>query len=144
MFTATPELRVSYKFHSAFLYGHLLSSYRPYWDKCTKMTLRWPQTTKPQSASIKLGFTDFQNCHILTWNLGTGKSSWSYTYVLFLLPRGRNWAYFSVYGKRFLWYGYIIKISIFGHETWPLAKVPEVACILSFCPRGLEFRLFSP
>ncbi len=36
MFTATP---IS-KFHSAFLYEHLCSSYRPFWDKCTK----WPQT----------------------------------------------------------------------------------------------------
>ena len=33
-------------------------------------------------------------------------------------------------------YRLIFKIAIFDHETWPLAKVPEVAHVLSFYPRG--------
>ncbi len=33
---------------------------------------------------------------------------------------------------------FIFKIVIFGHETWPLAKVPEVTHILSFYPQGVE------
>ena len=40
-----------------------------------------------------------------------------------------------LYGQRFLRYGAIFKIAIFGHETWPLIKVPEVAHIPSFYPR---------
>ncbi len=36
----------------------------------------------------------------------------------------------------------ILKIAIFGHETWPLAKVPEVAHILSYT-RGSKLSLFS-
>ncbi len=36
----------------------------------------------------------------------------------------------------------IFKIAIFGHETWSLAKVPEVACIVSFYPKGSKLRLF--
>ncbi len=32
------------------------------------------------------------------------------------------------------------KIAIF--ETWPLGKVPEVAQILSFYPKGSKLRLF--
>ena len=37
------------------------------------------------------------------------------------------------------------KIAIYGHETWSLAKVPEVAHIvlLSFYPRGSKWSLFS-
>ena len=37
-------------------------------------------------------------------------------------------------------YGLIFKIAIFGHETWPLAKVPEVAHTL-FLPTGVEIEL---
>ena len=36
----------------------------------------------------------------------------------------------------------IFKIAIFGHETWPSAKVPEVAHITSFHPRGAKLSLF--
>ncbi len=34
-----------------------------------------------------------------------------------------------------------LKIAIFGHETWPLAKVPEVAHITLFLPQGFEIQL---
>ncbi len=36
----------------------------------------------------------------------------------------------------------IFKIAIFEDETWPLAKVPEVAHIPSFSPKGLKLTLF--
>ncbi len=41
--------------------------------------------------------------------------------------------------------GPFFKISIFGHDTWPLAKVPEVAhtCLLSFYPKGSKWGIFS-
>ncbi len=35
------------------------------------------------------------------------------------------------------------QLAIFGHEKWPLAKVPEIAHILSFYPTGSKFSLFS-
>ncbi len=40
-------------------------------------------------------------------------------------------------------YGLILKITIFGHETWNLIKVPEVAYGPSFYPRGSKLSLFS-
>ncbi len=49
---------------------------------------------------------------------------------------------FSLYGQQFPRYVGIFKIAIFGHETWPLAKVPEVAPILSFYPKGSKLSLF--
>ena len=39
-------------------------------------------------------------------------------------------------------YGPIFKLPIFGHETWSLAEVPEVAHIGSFYPKGSKFSLF--
>ncbi len=41
---------------------------------------------------------------------------------------------FLLYGQRFLRYRPFFKNSIFEHETWQVAKVPEVAHILSFYP----------
>ncbi len=48
---------------------------------------------------------------------------------------------FSLYRQWFPRFRPIYKIAIFGHETWPLAKVPEVAQILSFYPRGSNSKL---
>ena len=56
---------------------------------------------------------------------------------------GSKSSWFSLYRQRFLRYGPIFKIGIFGYESWPLAKVPKVAYILSFYPRGSKFSLFS-
>ncbi len=69
------------------------------------------------------GFRDFQNCHIWGWNLAIGQSAKSCTYTLFL-PQGVEIDLFFLYGQRFPRYWPIFKIPIFGHETWPLAKVP--------------------
>ena len=49
---------------------------------------------------------------------------------------------FSLRGQRYLRSGPIFKIAIIGHETWPLARVPEVANIASFYPRGSKLSLF--
>ncbi len=35
----------------------------------------------------------------------------------------------------------IFKIAVFGHETWSLAQVLEVAHIPSFYPKGVEIEL---
>ena len=69
---------------------------------------------------------------------------WSPTYTPFL-PQGVEIELtlaLCCYGQWFLRYGPIFKIAIFGYETWPLAKVPEVAHILSFYPRGAKLSLF--
>ena len=50
---------------------------------------------------------------------------------------------FVLYEQRFPRYGQIFKIAIFGHETWLLAKDPEVAHILTFHPRALKVSLLS-
>ncbi len=44
-------------------------------------------------------------------------------------PRGIKLNLFLLYGQRFLRYWSIFKIAIFGHETWQVAKFPEVAHI---------------
>ena len=43
--------------------------------------------------------------------------------------------------QKFLRYAQIFKIAIFGHETWPLAKVLEIAQKLSSYPRGPKWSL---
>ena len=55
-------------------------------------------------------------------------------YIPFL-PQGSKLSLISPLEQRY--------IAIFGHETFPLAKVPEVAYILSFYPMGLKLSLFS-
>ncbi len=55
---------------------------------------------------------------------------------IYSLPRGSKLSLFSLYGQWFPRYGPIFKIAIFGHETWPLANVPEVAHILISIPGG--------
>ena len=56
---------------------------------------------------------------------------------------GWNWAYFCSTGSGVRDTVQFSKIAIFGHETWQLAKVPEVAHIpvLSFYPRGVEIEV---
>ena len=50
--------------------------------------------------------------------------------------KGSKLSLFSPHRQLFPRYWPIFNIAIFGHETWPLAKVSEVAQILSFYPRG--------
>ncbi len=56
---------------------------------------------------------------------------------------GSKLGLFSLYGQRFPRYRPILKITIFGHETWNLKKRPEVAYGPSFYPRGSKLSLFS-
>ncbi len=65
----------------------------------------------------------------------------SCTYTLFL-ARGGKFRLFLLHRQRFPRYGPIFKIVMFGHETWQVAKVPEVAHMLSFYPRGAKLSLF--
>ncbi len=64
--------------------------------------------------------------------------SWTYTPFL---PQVSKLSLFSLYWQRFPRYGPIFKIAIFGHETWPLAKVPEVAHILHKLPPESQISL---
>ena len=58
-------------------------------------------------------------------------------------PRGSKLSLFSIYEQCFSRYRPFFKIAIFGHQTWPLAKVPEVAHIPSFYTKGLKLSLVS-
>ena len=64
-------------------------------------------------------------CHDIYWHL---------LHIPSFYPRGAKLSLFSLHGQRFPRYGPIFKIAIFGHETWPLAKVPHVAHIPSLFP----------
>ena len=92
-------------------------------------------------AAVSEILADFQNCHIWAWNLASGQSS---TRCIYSFPTlgGSKLSSFLLYGQRFPRYGPIFKIAIFGHETWQVAKVPEVAHMLSFYPRGSKLSLF--
>ncbi len=46
---------------------------------------------------------------------------------------------YSLYGQRFLGYGLISKIAIFGHKNWSLAKVHEVTHIAFSYPSGMTW-----
>ncbi len=64
-------------------------------------------------------------------NLAMGQSSKSCTYTLFLtqyVEIEHIFAIWAAVSEIML----IFKIAILGHETCPMAKVPEVAHILSF------------
>ena len=87
-----------------------------------------------RAAVSKIG-ANFQNCHIWAWNLAPDNRSRSCTYTLLSTPGGRNWAYFCSTDSSFR-DSEFSKLPYLGHETWPLAKVPEVAYILPFYPRG--------
>ncbi len=106
-------------------------------------------------AMVKEIQANFQNCHIWAWNLAIGQSSrrvkidlifalWAVVSEIKLsylgmqlghwqkiqklhriLPMGSKLSLFSVYGQRFPRYRPNLKIAMFWHETWPLAKVPE-------------------
>ena len=83
---------------------------------------------------------DFQSCHIWARNLAIGQSSRSCTYTL-VLAQVSKFGLFSLHEQRCSRYGptCIFKIAIFGHENWPLAKVPEVAHILLKLPSSAKF-----
>ncbi len=49
----------------------------------------------------------------------------------------------ELHEQQFTRYVAIFKIAIFGDETCPLAKVPEVAHIHSLYPKGSKLSLFS-
>ncbi len=91
--------------------------------------------------------SNFLTCHIWAWNLASHEK-WPkfqklHIHVYSFYPRGLKLRLFSVYGQWFLRYGPIFKIAIFMHETWQVAKVPEVSHILSFYPIEPKLSLFS-
>ena len=71
-----------------------------------------------------------------------GQSARSCTYTLFLPQEGEIELIFALWAALSeIWAD--SKIAIFGHETWLSARVPELAHILSFHPRGVKSSLFS-
>ncbi len=66
-----------------------------------------------------------------------------YCTYTFSTPGGSKLSLFSLYQQWFRKCRSILKIAIFGHEIWPLAKVSKVAHIFSFYPIGSKSSLFS-
>ncbi len=105
----------------------------------------------PEGVEIELMFAlrttvsdiwaDFQNCHIwaLTWQVGKVPEV---AHIHSFYPRGAKLSLFLLYGQRFVRYGPIFKIVIFGYETSQVAKVREVAHIHIFCSRVSKLSLF--
>ncbi len=75
----------------------------------------------------------------LIFTLGTAvseiRADLLHIYTLFL-PTGSKLSLFLLYGQRFPRHGPNFKIAIIGHETWPLAKVPEYAHVPSSTTGG--------
>ena len=67
-----------------------------------------------------------------TWTLAKVPEVAHIHVLSFYLTGSKLSLFFLLYGQQFPRYGAIFKIAIFGHETWTLAKVPEVAHIPSF------------
>ena len=82
------------------------------------------QPPSPRAGALTRGPLAFTIC--LRTKLAICQSSRSCTYTPFL-PQRSKLSLFSLYEQQFLRYVPIFKIAIFGHETWSLAKVPEVA-----------------
>ncbi len=86
------------------------------------------QLSKLPYLDMKLGHSPkFQKLHIYMYCLSTRGVEIE---LIFALLR-----------QRFLRYGLILKIAIFGQETWQVAKVPEVAQNSLFLPQGVEIEL---
>ena len=81
----------------------------------------------------KLSYLGMKLCHRLTKDPEVAH--------ILLNPRGSKLSLFSLYGQLFSRYGLSFKIAIFGHDTWPFSKVPEVAHTLFFYPQGVEIGL---
>ena len=93
------------------------------------------------------GFWDILDWFSKLPYLGMKLGHWAKCQILHIYhlstPRGSKSSLFSLYRQRFSGYRLIFKIAIFGHETWPLAKMPDVAHMPSFYPRGSKLSLFS-
>ncbi len=104
----------------------------------------------PQGVEIELIFAlraavseiqaDFQNCHILAWNLAIGQSSRIAHILASFYPKGSKLSPFFCSTGASIQADFKFEIQAdfqnLRHETWPLAKVPEVAHIPSFYPKG--------
>ena len=102
----------------------------------------------PQEAEIGLFLHYRQRFRNMDWfsklpYLGMKLGRWQKfqkLHVHSLSTLGSKMSLFLLYGQRFLRYRPIF--NIFGHDTWPLAKVPEVIHTLSFYHRGRKWPCF--
>ncbi len=86
---------------------------------------RYWRFSKLPYLDMKLGhWSKFQNLHIYSF------------YTLWV-----KLSLISLYGQRFPRHRLIFKIAIFGHEMWPLAKVPEVSTNDVLLPQRIEIEL---
>ena len=102
------------------------------WPKCQKLHIYCLSIPEGRSRayfhSTSSGFQDmgrFSKLPYLGMKLGHWAKFQNVAHMSFY-PRGSKFSLFSLYGQWFPRYRQIFKISIFGYETWPLVKVPEV------------------
>ncbi len=108
-----------------------------YWSVCQKLHIYSLSTPGGQNwayfCSMGSGFRDmdrFSKLPYVGMKLGhLPKFQRLHIYPLSTLG-GRNRAYLRSTGLRFPIHGPIFKNAIFGPESWPLAKVPEIVYIL--------------
>ena len=80
---------------------------------------------------MKLG--DWQKSQKL--NIHSFYPRWSKLSLFSLYMQWSKLSLFSLYGQWFQRYLPFFKIALFGYETWPMAKGPELAHTHSFYPR---------
>ncbi len=113
------------------------------------------------TAAVSEMRADFQRCYLATGQSSrncthTGRFSklpyldrklghWPKFQKLQIYSHSTQWVKIELIfaqGQRFPRYGSFFKIAIFGHSSWPLAKVPQVARILFFYPKGSNWAYF--
>ena len=117
-----------------------------HWPKFQQLHMHSISTQRgrswPYFSSMGSGFWDTGKLPYLGMNLHGHQPKFQKLHInRFSTPGGSKLSLFSLYGQWFPRYLPIFKIIIFGHETWPLAKVPEVAHIPSVYPNGGEIEL---
>ena len=119
-----------------FIYTNCMSNSHRLAVLVTQDVFSYLLSLDPNYAKSKVHQMTSQEAHVpltlcLRTNLAMGQK-FQKLHIRSLSNPGRgNWAYFRSTGK----VSEIMadfKIAIFGDETWPLAKIPEVAHILSF------------
>ena len=108
-----------------------------HWPKCKKLHIYPLSTRGGEKLSLFSLYGQWFPRYGLIFKLpylGLKLGHWPKFQKLHIYPRGPILSLFLLYGLRFSRYGPVFKIPIFGHVTWPLANVPEVAHVPSFYP----------
>ncbi len=145
------------KFSSVSLYDHPIDSYA----KISKCHENWGRSVLKFLAPYGPVLTKISKCHkfVNFWLIAKNSNSlpeplfkilcmkfgWNVKKTVEGVVFRTSWnqKFFHPRSSGFWDMGHNIKIAIFRHESWTLAKVPKVAYMPSFSPRGSKLSLFS-